>query len=453
MTNSELMRYIVDNEDNIIEDLKGFMAIPSVSDNKAEVDKALDYAMALGERMGFQTRTVCDHQVGLIEVGEGPETIGILAHVDVVTAGERENWNTDPFVLAERDGNLYGRGILDDKGPIVVCLYAMKALVDSGEPLHKKIQMILGTQEEVEWVDMDRYVKEYPLPDYGFTPDGEFPLCNIEKGIIDCDMVFRLKKGHPENGWYLTRIEAGLMDNAIPDTASATVENFVSEKAIEKNIITATGKAVHSCRPEKGDNALFRLADKLEIMGLCRNQLLDVTIMLRNKFSDVFGLGLGLYSESETYKGEFVHRNTFSVTLTRTKGNLLSAHVNVRFAYGAEADEILGVLEELAAEYDGSIEKISQLPAVFVSSERPFIKEFGDAYEEASGRKHKCVLAYGGSYAKAMPDIVSWGPIFPGDEDTCHEDNECWSRRSMLDNGMVFTLGLYKVAMSDRSFK
>ena len=66
MTNEELTQYIIDNRQNIIDDLSGFIAIPSVSDNKKEVDRALDYAMELGERLGFRSKTVCDHQIGII---------------------------------------------------------------------------------------------------------------------------------------------------------------------------------------------------------------------------------------------------------------------------------------------------------------------------------------------------------------------------------------------------
>ncbi len=453
MTNEQLMQYMIDNKQNIIDDLRGFIAIPSVSNNKEEVNRALDYAIALGKKFGFQCKTVCDHQVGIIEAGQGDEVVGILAHVDVVPPGDLEEWSTDPFEMEEKDGRLYGRGTLDDKGPLIVCLYAMKALFDSGEPMHKKIRMILGTQEEVAWEDMDRYVKEYPLPDYGFTPDGEFPLCNIEKGILDCDMIFPFNQTHPEDGWYLTKLDAGVMENAIPNKAKAVLEYFVGGEIRERKEISTTGKAVHSSQPEKGDNAIFHLADEIEKFQPRSNELYQVLLLLRDKFSDIFGKALGLYSNSDTYQGEFVHRNTFSATLIKTEGNRLSVHINVRFAYGTESDEILRVLEKLSAEYGGEVKNIYPLPAVFVSKERPFIKEFGEAYEEGSGRKHQCILAYGGSYAKAMPNIVSWGPVFPDDEDLCHEANEYFSVKSMLDNGKVFVLALYKIVMSEKSFK
>ncbi len=454
MTNEELTQYIIDNRQNIIDDLEGFIAIPSVSDNIEEVDRALDYAMELGEKLGFRSKTVCDHQIGIIEAGEGEETVGILAHVDVVPPGDLEDWETDPFKMEIRDGRVIGRGTMDDKGPAVVSLYAMKALLDSGEPMHKKIQMILGTQEEVEWTDMDAFMTSDPeLPDYGFTPDGEFPLCNIEKGIVDGDMIFNVDESRHEDGWYVTDLQAGIMDNAIPGKAKATLEHFVGGISTDKKNLEASGKAVHSSQPEKGDNALFRLADMVEQEHPVRNDLYSILIMLRDRFSSIFGKELGLYSPGETYQGEYVHRNAFSATLTKMEGSRLSVHINCRFAYGTESDEIVQVLSELAVQYGGTFENVEPLPAVFVSSVRPFIKEFNDAYREGSGREPDCVLAYGGSYAKAMPNIVSWGPIFPGDEDKCHEDNEYITMDTLLDNGKVFALALYKVVMSEKSFK
>ena len=78
-----------------------------------------------------------------------------------------------------------------NKGPIISALYAMEAIRKLNIPVKKKIQLIIGTQEEVEWTDMYEYVKKYSLPDYGFTPDGQFPICNKEKGYADIVFKFR----------------------------------------------------------------------------------------------------------------------------------------------------------------------------------------------------------------------------------------------------------------------
>ena len=103
----------------------------------------------------------------------------------MVPEGDREKWNTDPFELVLKDGHLYGRGVVDDKGPVIASLYAMKYLKDSGVQPDKKIMLIVGTREEIVWEDMDHFKEEFPLPDYGFSPDGAFPIYNRENGYME----------------------------------------------------------------------------------------------------------------------------------------------------------------------------------------------------------------------------------------------------------------------------
>lgn len=145
-----LLQYIENNKDEMLKDLADFVAIPSISSDKEKVRKALEFALKLGADMGFRVENCLNGQVGVIEIGQGEETLGILSHVDVVPAGDLEEWETDPFEAVIKDGRVYGRGNIDDKGMIISSLYAMKAVSEYGIPLKKKVQLILGTQEEVD---------------------------------------------------------------------------------------------------------------------------------------------------------------------------------------------------------------------------------------------------------------------------------------------------------------
>ena len=163
--------------------------------------------------------------------------------MDVVDAGNRELWICDPFEGQVIDGKIYGRGAVDDKGPLIACLHAMKAVMEEERPFHKKVQMVIGTQEEVEWTDMDAYVTKYPLPDYGFTPDGEFPMCNIEKGGVDPVLRFPVSdSGENETGGLQVKeIRGGTAANIVPGECEAVLS--------DGSIIKAKGRAVHSSRP------------------------------------------------------------------------------------------------------------------------------------------------------------------------------------------------------------
>ena len=368
-----------------------------------------------------------------------------LTHVDVVPPGDMEDWDTDPFAAVIKDGRMYGRGTIDDKGMIIASLYAMRAVKELGLPLTKKVQLIMGTQEEVSWTDMDAYVKAYPLPDYGFTPDGEYPICNIEKGTVDQTMEFDITDTEEPKGLYLKGLEIGIANNVVPGKAKAQLS--------DGREITAVGKAVHSCQPERGDNAMFILADQLKEMDLEPNKLLSLLEAVKEDMSDPFGSKVGLYSENEYYMGEFVHRNAFAPTIFKAKDGKAIINVNVRFPYGEDSKRIQDNFENWANAHGGHTVKVNDLPAVFVSKERPFLKVFAEAYEDVSPFKNEFTLAYGGSYAKAMPNVVSWAPLFPGEEDTCHEPNEYIDLANMLMSAEIFASSIEKIALSEESFK
>ena len=340
---------------------------------------------------------------------------------------------------------LFLKGTIDDKGMIVASLYAMRAVRELGLPMYKKVELIMGTQEEVQWVDMDAYVKEYPLPDYGFTPDGEYPICNIEKGNVDQLMEFDVKDDTEPEGLYLKGLDIGIANNVVPGKAKAILSNGEE--------IVASGKAVHSCQPERGNNAIFILKDELKAMGVASNKLMKLLEAVSEDLSDPFGSKVGLYSEDEYYMGEFVHRNALSPTIFKAEDGIATLNVNLRFPYGEEAENIRAKLDAWAAKNGGKTVKFSSLPAVFVSKERPFLKVFAEAYEDVSPFENEFTLAYGGSYAKAMPNIVSWAPLFPGEEDTCHEPNEYIDLDNMLMSAEIFAESIGRIVLSEESFK
>lgn len=444
--NEFLEKYLESKKSEMLSVLAEFIAIPSVSYDTENVTKALRFALDLGRKLGLKAESLLGDRVGIIEAGEGDETLGILAHVDVVSPGDIEDWNTMPFEATEKDGKIYGRGTLDDKGMVIASIYALKAVTELKLPLKKKVRIILGTQEEVEWTDMDEYVKTYELPDYGFTPDGEYPICNIEKGSADILMEFDIfDEALKDGGIYLSEVKAGIASNIVPGRAAAALSNGKT--------ITAVGKQVHSCQPELGENAIFNLCGELNKLNLKENKLLKLLRAVEEDLSDIFGKKIGIYSESEYYMGEFVHRNAFSPTIFKSEGGKATLNVNVRFAYGGNADEIISSFEDWAKKHSGKIISHSVLPAVFVSKDKPFLSVLAEAYEKISGLKNEFTLAYGGSYAKAMPNVVSWAPIFPGEEDTCHEPNEYIGIESFMMSTKIFAEVISNIALSEKSFK
>ena len=143
----------------------------------------LEEALRIASELGFSTYNM-DGQCGYAEMGEGDGMVAVLGHLDVVP--EADGWIHPAYDPVMRDGRMYGRGTIDDKGPVVSALYAMKAVRDAGIPLTRRVRLIFGCNEETGAADMKYYLAHGgEIPEAGFTPDGEYPLINGEKGIIN----------------------------------------------------------------------------------------------------------------------------------------------------------------------------------------------------------------------------------------------------------------------------
>ena len=184
---AKLDALLENSREDMIRTLRGWIAIPSVSARSdaagapfgAECRRALDLALADAKAMGFSVRDF-DGYAGDITLEAGEKTLGMLCHLDVVPAGD--GWTKQPFGGEIEAGKIYGRGTMDDKGPAVAALYAMKAVRDAGIPLKDSVRLILGCDEETGMSDMRYYAAHTQTPDYGFSPDAEYPVINIEKG-------------------------------------------------------------------------------------------------------------------------------------------------------------------------------------------------------------------------------------------------------------------------------
>lgn len=130
MDYKQLREKINDMQDEIIGGIQKCVQIDSVGGEPQEnapyglgPKKALDFALDLGKSMGFRTGNV-DNKAGYVEMGNGEEMVAVLGHLDVVPVGD--DWKYPPFGGEIHDGIMYGRGVVDDKGPTIGAIYARK---------------------------------------------------------------------------------------------------------------------------------------------------------------------------------------------------------------------------------------------------------------------------------------------------------------------------------------
>ncbi len=414
----DIRNYFKTEEPNLLEDLGKLVSIKSRSVEREQCKDALEFFLKRAADMGFETRMGRYRDVGTVTMGEGPETIGILVHVDVVPEGNVENWNTDPFKLVLKDGHLFGRGIVDDKGPAMASLYAMKYLKDRQIPLTKRIMLIVGTREEIVWEDMDHFKEEFELPDYGFSPDGAFPIFNRENGYMDVELIFTEPslKGDEDIG-------GGSATNSIPAKAHAKVNGEYLEYV---------GKNAHSSVPEMGLNAIALMCEDLAkktdwgFAGFMAEYFPEKAYNSNLKFRMSDG---SLKKDEET---------VMVPTIIRQEGQKITVSINVRNDFKLPAKSILDTLEDKRAEGKYDIHPIEILDSIWVDEDLPWIRRMKDVLQD-NGLPGECRFAPGCTYAKSIPNTVCFGPVFEGDYDCAHMDNEGQSLEHYILSAELYT--------------
>ena len=399
----EIKKYFEKATPDIIDDLAKLVSIKSRSVERDACEEALDFVLGRAGELGFETKKGKYGDVGTVTYGDGEETLGILVHVDVEPEGDREKWNTDPFELVLNNGHLYGRGVVDDKGPVIASLYAMKYLKDSGIRPGKRIMLIVGTREEIVWEDMDHFKEEFLLPDYGFSPDGAFPIYNRENGYMDVELIFTepLLKGDED-------IRGGSATNSIPAEASAIING---------ELLRYKGKNAHSSVPEMGINAIALMCgDLAEKTGY------GFAKFMAKYFSEkAYHSNLEFRMKDGSLKND--EDTTMVPTVIRQEGQRITVSINVRNDFKLPSRSVLEALENKRAEGNYDINIVEILDSIWVDEDLPWIKRMKKVLED-NGIPGECRFAPGCTYAKSIPNTVCFGPVFEGDHDCAHMDNE-----------------------------
>ena len=220
--NKQLNEIVDKHSDELVAALQDMIRIKSVRGEAREgmpfgegPCKALKKQLEIAEKLGFKVTNV-DNYYGYAEYGEGEDYVCALGHLDVVPEGD--GWAHEPYAAEIADGKIWGRGTVDDKGPINAALFGVYALKEAGFKPSRKIRVIFGCDEEVGCEDMDHYNEFEKQPLYGFTPDADFPAIFAEKGILH----FILSTPFDTTGDIRT-IRGGIVVNAVPDKAEAVI--------------------------------------------------------------------------------------------------------------------------------------------------------------------------------------------------------------------------------------
>ena len=438
----------IDNlKDEIIKETCNLINFPSVSEETSDPNMpfgknakdALEYALDLGQKLGFRTKNI-DGYCGYIEFGEGEKLVGIIGHLDVVPSGD--GWLTPPFEATIKDGNIYGRGAIDDKGPVVASLYAMKVIKDNIK-INSRVRLILGINEEKSWNCIRHYNEIEEAPTIGFSPDADFPCIYAEKGIatvyikdnyqkysnlpiiikeIDCNN--NAINVVPKYCKVILSIDTSRIDlNEITTFLNNEIKklNFdITYSVNNSNIeLISNGVQAHSAHPDLGINAISRM------------------IILLNRIFKNFNCPISILDFFENYIGTEFNGKSLDINFSDESGNLtlnvgkfsfydnfLQIGINLRIPVNTPIEKVTDSISEICNKH--SLETVVsgiQQP-LYVPKDDPLVKTLCNIFNKRTHSNYEPIAIGGGTYARAFKNCVSFGANFPGDTDMCHQANE-----------------------------
>lgn len=427
-----MIKKLLDERQNeIMEGVKGCLQINSVRGAAEEnapygegPKKALEYALKLGEELGFRTGNV-DNRSGWVEYGDGEEMIAVLGHLDVVPLGE--GWKYPGFDLTIDNGKIYGRGIVDDKGPTIGAIYALKAIKDSGVKLDRRIRVIFGSDEESGCSCIRHYVSSgQEIPVMGFTPDACYPLIFCEKGMT----TMWVGKTEVSGGKiHVLEFKAGTAPNIVPQNCVLRVEGEL--KVIETEgvaaefedgitTVRAVGMSAHGSKPETGINAAIRLLNAVKENDFGGDFQNMMEFLLKEINTETNGEKLGIrFWDEET--GE----TTLNVGLVNYSEEGIVITLDIRYPKNGIHDVVYKNVTDALEKHYLEVLKFTKENVLYKPLDSELVQKLMKVYREGTGREDQPIAIGGGTYAKMFPNMVAFGPAFLEEPDTCHQPDEC----------------------------
>ncbi len=449
---SAVDKYIDDHASAFVSDLASLIKIPSKNGEpkdgcpfgQAPAD-ALAQMAVIAEADGFNVK---NHENYILECNfnDNETALGIIAHLDVVPEGS--GWSSDPFTLTEKDGVLFGRGVMDDKGPAMAAFYAFKALKVQGANLSKNVRLLFGADEESGMEDLEYYRNKFTLPPMMLSPDGAFPVINVEKGVYQINFE---KKYSPGEG--LKSIKAGSVVNAVPDRAEAFIEGITKNEA-DKALdgfnaavipeqggvrITVKGCSAHGSAPERGDNALTALLLIIGKLSLPSSELLQTANALSSLFPHGEGDGahMGL-KMSDKESGPL----TALLSVLNAEDGSLKGGIDIRFPATVKLAEVKKIAEAHLSALGFSL-SFHEMEGHLVLSDSDFIKTLLACYEDVTHLHGECLSEGGASYLHTVEGGVAFGAEMPGEETNMHGADEHVKLSTLLDTAKIYARAIY----------
>ena len=450
--------------EDMIQSLEELVSIPSVINLEnaregapfgMEIRSALDGLLKLAGELGFETRDY-DGYAAAVDFGTEGKEVGILSHIDVVPPGN--GWSKNPFVPEIVNGKMYGRGTIDDKGPLVASLYAMKAVKESGLPIRNHVRHIIGCDEETGHRCIKYYLTKEKGPDLGFSPDGMFSVIHAEKGILRFQIQTNRKLPDTKE-LCVIRIAGGTVVNAVPNIAEVwlggpgeqleEVQKEFQVKAAEGSAkmegdvlhLTFPGVSAHAMQPWLGENAILSMIRFLKEVPFGDRKTREYFQNLDALFGDGWeGRNLGVACQDQL-SGKL----SMNLGILNVEGEKTELKVDVRCPVHIDLDTVWKTICLTCEKYGFRPEYWQKRPPLYVPKDARLVQILLDVYEDVTGKREEAITIGGGTYCRDVENFVSFGPVFPGEPELAHEADEFIDLDQLMECARLYAQALYRL--------
>ena len=439
----KIREYTAAHREEMLRDLAELVAVPSVAvpgkdglPFGAECREVLARAEEMAKRMGFATQIV-DDAVLTVEFGDKPSQLCLMAHLDVVSAGE--GWDADPFTMQVTQDRLVGRGVTDDKGPAIAALYAMDALRQFCPDLPYGVQLWLGSAEEIGSPDLKHYLKNHQMPPIVLTPDSMEALCTGESAKHRPD--FGAKWDKCDASPRVVYLQGGKVRNAIPDYAEARVAglkaadvqavadewsreaevSFTLEDTDEGLFIRAHGITAHIGIAQNGRNAQTALVALLSKLPLADCASTKAVCDLARLFphGDMTGRAMGL-TVCDTVMG--TSRTNFTTCYLDDEG--FRGQFDSRGPTNSTPENYSLLIDKALRDAGFTVAESTMDAAHYVPDSAPLVEAMKELWHQVWGFTPECEFSFGGTYAHYIDGAIAFGIAAPGVDTLLHKVGE-----------------------------
>lgn len=448
----KIYSWLLSHHDEMIEDICALVRIPSIQGEATaeypfgeDCFIAVEKSMEIADRLGFGT-SIFRNMVGQASMKPGKVDFGIWAHSDVVPVGGQ--WTDPPFEPLLREGKIYGRGTTDNKGQLVMALYALRCLKELGIELKHNVAVFAGSNEETGMADIKAWLAENEEPFFNLAPDADFAVGYAEKGVLRFFMEAPLsQKG-------LMSIGGGSALNIFPTEAKAVLRfSQINGDALKKLedvdidldgdvvTVTARGKGGHSARALGADNPYAKLIDALDNAGIFKDgaapQLRFIADVCRDDTGEILGIKCC---------DDVVGNLHFAGTVLNLDKGVISLGCDIRHPMSETGEELLAKIKKTCGNAGLDIRPDEINPSKYSDPNEPGAAACAAVYNSLApefGREEKQNFTLsGGTYARHFTRGYAFGLSAGGN---AHNADEFVHVDRLIFGALVYALSLIEL--------